>query len=222
MSIAMTAQQRADLRDPDIPKQVVWALLLQPDGGDIAINSSNVELTYDSVTYAPGMDKFYLDGQLSTGAALVPESLAIRFDANDQYITGKPLYTLLQDDWHLRSMKLSCLFFNANTGSFIISPRSFFGTMERLSVQESPTGQAIALLECETGTFRALDSNRVTCSDRDQRLRSSTDSFFQNIAVTGTRQIPFGISTQNVPGFGSSTGVGGGGGGEVDHPMYRR
>lgn len=218
----MTAQQRADLRDPSIPKTAVWVVSLQPDGGDINLNTSNIDVTFNSTTYSAALDKFTLEGQLSTGAALVPETVTLQFDANDQHTSGTPLYNLLRSDWHLRRIYIACLFFNHTTGDFIICPREFYGTMERLTVQEQPAGQAMALLECETGTFRALDSNRITCSDRDQRIRSATDTFFLNTSVTGTRQVPFGISSNAIPGWGNSGGTSGGGGGGGSTNIFTR
>jgi hypothetical protein len=188
----MTAQQRADLRDPSIPKTAVWVVSLQPDGGDINLNTSNIDVTFNSTTYSAALDKFTLEGQLSTGAALI------------------------------RRIYIACLFFNHTSGDFIICPREFYGTMERLTIQEQPSGQAMALLECETGTFRALDSNRITCSDRDQRIRSATDTFFLNTSVTGTRQVPFGISSNAIPGWGNSGGTSGGGGGGGSTDIYTR
>jgi hypothetical protein len=202
----MTAQQIADLTDRSVPKRVAWILQVDLDGGSIYASDQAVGLTYNSQAYEPQLGKWRIPSEISTGQALVPQQMDIAFDGADQFNSGSLFERILTGDWYQRSLRLSCLIFNGNTGAFIVAPHVIDAVMDFLSIPEATDQSVDAIITCETGTFRVNDRRHTICADRDQRLRSGSDTFFKNTAIKNSEAVPFGIKNENIPGRSSSAG----------------
>lgn len=206
MAIPLTAQQRADLNDPSIPKDVVWCLSINTDEGLLAINNRSTPVTYQSVAYEAGVDKWKVDGELAMGSNLVPETIQISFDASEIHDDTSFAGRLVDRTWHRRRVKIFLLLYNAATGAFICETRQVFAFADTLDDVDQVGAPAQLTMGCETGTIRALASRRNLCSDADQRKRNPTDAFFRNVGVKGSQQVPFGVAWSNVPGRAGASG----------------
>ncbi len=208
MAKVMTAQQIADLEDRSVPKRVVWTLQIALDGGTIFCSDQVEAVTVNSQPYEPQLGKWRIPDEITTGQALVPQNMDIVFDGAEQFNAGSLFERVINGAWYQRSISLTCLIFNGNTGAFIVAPHQIFAVMDFLSIPEA-SGQAVdAVLTCQTGTFRVNDRRHTICADRDQRLRSATDTFFKNTAVKNSEAVPFGIENKNIPGLGYGGGAG--------------
>lgn len=205
----MTAQQIADLTDPDIPKLVVWMLELDLGSQFIRCSDSFETIIYNLANVEPQGGKWKIPTEISTGQALVPQEIQIEFDGNDQFVSGSLTERIITDEWFQRSITLRCVMYNANTGIFIVEPFTIFGVMDFMEIPEGTGHETPMTITMETGTFRVNERRHTICADRDQRRRVSTDGFFRNTAVKNSEAIPFGVEDQNVPGMSSSQGGGG-------------
>lgn len=195
-----------------------WLLELFTDEGTLAAWDKTIPITYDSTDFEPLSDQWGISGEIRLGADLVPEPLTITFDGAPQNDDASFVGRLLDSTWHQRKMRLRGLLLDtsSNFTSAIGVHLDWNGWMDTISVTDAIGQPAQVVLNCEGGVFRALDRNFTTCTHADQLRRSATDTFFKNVALKPTQDVPFGTSWKNIPGGngrgGGSGGSGGGGG----------
>lgn len=190
-----------------------WLLELEPDEGTIRTTDRGLEITHNSVVYTPAYHDWSIQGEISTGANLVPEPITIQFNGADQYVNGSILETLLDRTWAQRPMKLTGLLLNTQDKSVIGEFMVWTGRMDTLEFTEQTGAESIAVMVCEGGPFRVLGRNMTTASHADQQRRNANDLLFKNQASKVGRRMPFGVKQVDVPGNNSGGGGGGGGGG---------
>lgn len=190
-----------------------FLLELETDEGWLRATDNGAQLTYDSKTFEAARDKWRIEGELSTGAMLVPETVTISFDGGDQYDNASIIGRLLDRTWHRRQVVLIGILLNVETGAILDDFDTWRGRMDQVSTSESEAAAGIVTISCESGTFNALSRNQATVSDADQRRRSATDAFLKNQASKVNIKMPFGLSNSKVPGV---TGTGGSSGGPSD------
>lgn len=212
MPLPLTTTARAALSAREVAHS--WLLDLYTDEGTLRGWDKQIPVTYNSNTYEPLSDTWGISGEIRLGADLVPEPLTITFDGAPQNDDTSFVGRLLDRSWHQRRMRLRGLLLF--TGSNLTTPLGVHldwnGWMDTITVTDAVGQPAQVVLGCEGGVFRALDRNMTTCTDPDQRRRSATDSFFKNVALKPTQDVPFGTTWANIPGGGGRGGGGGGGG----------
>jgi hypothetical protein len=185
-----------------------FLLELETDEGWLRCTDEAAGLVWNSVTYEGAADLWQIEGELSTGALLVPETVTITFDGALQYDDTSLIGRLLDRTWHRRAVILTGLFMNTTTGAALDDFDQWRGRMDQISTAEVEDGPSTITISCESGTFNALSTNQSTVSDADQRRRSATDQFLRNQALKVGQKIPFGINSQNIPGVVGVSGSG--------------
>lgn len=194
-----------------------WLLALETDEGWLRCTDNGSALVYNSETYEAARDKWRIEGALSTGAMLVPESVTLSFDGADQYDDTSIVGRLLDRTWHRREIILTGLLLNVDTGALLDDFDTWRGRMDQIATSEAEASKALITISCESGTFNALSRNNSTVSDADQRRRAASDAFLKNQALKVGQKMPFGLSNSKIPGVTNSGGGGGGG-----SPQYSR
>lgn len=206
MPKTMTAQQQADLANNLIPKAAVWFVNMYLDTVTLRFSDQAEDLLYGGDTYEAQHKKWRMPEALSTGSALVPERIDLKFDGADRYVGGSLFARILNGGYHLRSFDLACAIYNAESGAFIVEPYKIYGFIDQIKENEAVDAEPWATMSCETGMFRTLANRQTQCSHEDQIQRNATDTFFKNTGIKGSENIPFGISSSDVPGYKSSGG----------------
>lgn len=186
-----------------------WLLEMSTDEDTLRTNDRSLDLTYNSVVYEAAFHAWHIEGEISTGANLVPEPLTLRFDGADQYDTSSILARLIARTWAQRPVTLTGLLLNTQDKSILGEFMVWKGRMDTMEFSEQPGGESLAVMTCEGGPFRVLGRNMTTASHADQQRRNSSDLLFKNQASKVGRRMPFGVKQVEVPG--SNSGGGGGG-----------
>jgi hypothetical protein len=215
MPLPLTTDARNALAAREVA--VAWLLDLYTDEGTLRCWDKGIPITYSGDTYEALSDRWRIEGEVKVGADLTPEPLTISFDGAAQSDDTSFVGRLVDRTWHQRRMRLRGLLLNVSSN--FVTPIGIHiewnGWMDTISTSDATGAPSIVTLNCESGILRALDMNLTTCTDEDQRRRSSTDAFFRNVALKPAQQVPFGSSWSAIPGGGGSgggTAPGGGGG----------
>ena len=207
----LTAAGRAALQARTIA--VAYLLEVATDEGALRINSYGTSITYLGDLYSPAPKEWTLPDGIPISKALVPETFTMEFDAGDENDTGTFLGTLLTRTWHQRPVRFFGLLLDTTNDSVIDEFFTWRGKLDTLPIQTNAGRPATAIMNCESGVFRAQERNFTTVSHNDQKRRDPTDTFFRDMAVKQDQQVPFGISWSKIPGYRPGGGNGGGGGG---------
>lgn len=177
---------------------IAWLLELETVEGWLRSTDRDVALTYDSNPFEAAHHTWEVQGEINSGANLVPEPITLKFDGADQYDSTSILARLIARTWHQRQIILRGILLNETSviGQFI----EWRGRMDMLDFTTKTQSEAIAVMSCEGGTFKVLDRNHSTVSDADQRRRNPDDAFFKNQAKRVGQRMPFGTKSVAIPG----------------------
>lgn len=179
-----------------------WFLEMFPVQGALRGWTGRKAATYDGETFEGLRDRFSVTGTVNMGANLVPEPLNISFEGASQNEDASFIGRFLDRTWHQRRIRLRGVLLLPDMITPIGTHLDWFGRMDTLQTDDTDGGSSSVMLTCEGGTFRALARNMRTCTDADQRRRSSTDRFFEQTATKPQQDIPFGLTWSKVPGNG--------------------
>ena len=186
-----------------------WLLELETDEDTLRTTDRGIEITHNSNTFEAAHHSWKIEGEISTGANLVPEPLTLSFDGADQYESTSILARLIARTWAQRPMSLTGLLLDTSDKSVIGEFMVWKGRMDTMEFTEQGGAEALAVMVCEGGPFRVLGRNMTTVSHADQQRRNASDLLFKNQASKVGRRMPFGVKQTTVPG--SSYNGGGGG-----------
>lgn len=196
----------------------VWLLTCEPVDLTLRCCSWSETIVYDGESYDAAPEDWRIEGEITGSSSLVPEPLRMSFDGAYQYDDASFIGRLLDSKWHQRPVSLQGLLLDPDSYTVIVKFFEWRGRMDTITTSEAEAEQAVIALNCEGGTFRALERNFSSTSNESQRKRSATDAFFANAGSKTSQQIPFGQSWVNVPGYaGAHTRYNGGprGGGSI-------
>ena len=194
----LTSAGRAALEGRTIA--VAYLLEVVTDEGAMRINHRNTALTYDSQTWDPAPNDWILPDGIPISRALVPETFEMQFDGSFQDDTSTFIGLLLTRTWHQRPVRFFGLLLDTADYSVIDTHMEWRGKLDQLETEEAPGQPSRILMRCESGVFRARETNMTTCSDADQRRRSATDTFFANTALKQGQKVPYGRTWASIPG----------------------
>lgn len=180
-----------------------WFFDLYTDEGTLRGWNQQFAITLSGDEYEPLGDKIDIDVEINSGSDLVAEPLTIKFDGAAKLDNTSFVGRLLDRTWHQRRIRVRQFVFDvtSNKRSEATEVFSWYGNMDTLSDPEGGSGPAEIILNCESGTFRALARNNQTVTDVNQRLRDANDASFKNMSVKPFQRVPFGIGDHKIAGL---------------------
>lgn len=194
----LSAAARTALRSSTVA--VIWLLTLETAEGTLRISNVNRDISFGGNTYEAGQDKWFIQGQITTGSGLIPEPITVAFDGSERFDDADFVGRLLDRTWHQRAATLEGILADPETGAVIDSYYTWRGRMDTLTDGDALGGVSQVIVSLEGGTFRALDRNYTTCGHNDHRRRDSNDHFFQNTGSKASTSIPFGTRNVDIAG----------------------